>query len=178
MTVVAPKHLTSDQYSETIDLSFSIYSFVYSFFPLTAGRRDEDKKWNENLRSTVKYMFFLDQAYSSKWPDVNVVLFLRFLCTSNSSRSIKTQQKNSANNQPSWPHAWSIRHINIFHADPYMYFCNCYFTLQTIFAIVIKTWVKSIETEFTKHRYLDQCCVTSNSLRDGIVLWELQEQKC
>ena len=31
--------------------------------------------------------------------------------------------------------------------------------------------MKPIETEFTRHRYLDQCCVTSNSLRAGIVLW-------
>ena len=28
-----------------------------------------------------------------------------------SSRSINTQKKNSANIQPSWPHAWSITHI-------------------------------------------------------------------
>ena len=35
-----------------------------------------------------------------------------------------------------------------------------------------------IEIEFTKHRYMDQRFVKANSLWDGIVLWELQEQKC
>ena len=35
-----------------------------------------------------------------------------------------------------------------------------------------------IEIEFTKHRYMDQRFVTANSRWDGIVLWELQEQKC
>ena len=29
-----------------------------------------------------------------------------------------------------------------------------------------------------KISYVTPCCVTANSLRDGIVLWELQEQKC
>ena len=28
------------------------------------------------------------------------------------------------------------------------------------------------------HRRMIHRCVTTNSLRDGIVLWELQEQKC
>ena len=55
---------------------------------------------------------------------------------------------------------------------------NFHFTLQPILAIIIKTWVKPIEIKFTEHRYLDQFCVTRNSLRAGIVLWELQEQKC
>ena len=32
--------------------------------------------------------------------------------------------------------------------------------------------------KFTKHRYMDQFCVTRYSLMDGIVFWELQEQKC
>ena len=34
-----------------------------------------------------------------------------------------------------------------------------------------------IEIEFPKHRYMDQRFVTANSLWDGIVFWELQEQK-
>ena len=42
---------------ETVELSFFIHLFIYSLSPLTAGRRDEDKKLNINLRSTVKYMF-------------------------------------------------------------------------------------------------------------------------
>ena len=40
--------------------------------------------------------------------------FFAFLWTSTSSRSIKTQKKNLANIQPSWPHAWSITHISFF----------------------------------------------------------------
>ena len=35
-----------------------------------------------------------------------------------------------------------------------------------------------IERAVTLHRYMDHLCVTAYSLRDGIVLWELQEQKC
>ena len=35
-----------------------------------------------------------------------------------------------------------------------------------------------IEREVTLHRYMDHLCVTTHSPRDGIVLWELQEQKC
>ena len=90
-------------------------------------------------------MFFLDQAYSPKWPDVNLVLFLRFLCTSNSSRSIKTQPKNSANNQPSWPHAWSIRHINTFHADPYISLFAIVFSLcrRSLLSLYKPEWSQS-----------------------------------
>ena len=43
--------------------------------------------------------------------------------------------------------------------------------------MIIKTWVMLIERAVPLHRYLDQCCVTTNSPGDGIVLWELQEQK-
>ena len=35
-----------------------------------------------------------------------------------------------------------------------------------------------VEIEFTKHRQMDHRFVTTNSLWDGIALWELQEQKC
>ena len=35
-----------------------------------------------------------------------------------------------------------------------------------------------IERAVTLHRYMDHFCVTTYSPRDGIVLWELQEQKC
>ena len=52
------------------------------------------------------------------------------------------------------------------------------FFLEPILAIITQTWVKPIATGNTKPRKLDQCCVTANSLRDGIVLWEEQEQKC
>ena len=37
--------------------------------------------------------------------------FFAFLWTSASSRSIKTQNNNLANIQPSWLHAWSIMHL-------------------------------------------------------------------
>ena len=35
-----------------------------------------------------------------------------------------------------------------------------------------------IDKVVTLHHHLDQCYVTVYSLRDGIVLWELQEQEC
>ena len=35
-----------------------------------------------------------------------------------------------------------------------------------------------IERAVTVHRKMKNPCVTSPSPRDGIVLWELQEQKC
>ena len=35
-----------------------------------------------------------------------------------------------------------------------------------------------IERAVTLHRYMDHFCVTTYSPRDGIVLWELLEQKC
>ena len=35
-----------------------------------------------------------------------------------------------------------------------------------------------IEREVTLHRYMNRLCVTTYSPRDGIVLWEMQEQKC
>ena len=44
--------------------------------------------------------------------------------------------------------------------------------------MIIKTWVMLIERAVPLHRYLDQCSVRTNSPGDGIVLWELQEQKC
>ena len=47
----------------------------------------------------------------SRWLDICLVLFFTFLWTSTSFRSIKTQKKNLANIQPSWPHAWSITYV-------------------------------------------------------------------
>ena len=35
-----------------------------------------------------------------------------------------------------------------------------------------------IEREVTLQRLMNHVCVTTHSPRDGIVLWELQEQKC
>ena len=37
--------------------------------------------------------------------------------------------------------------------------------------------MRQIETQITKHRHLNRRCVTADSLRDGIVLWEMQEKK-
>ena len=34
------------------------------------------------------------------------------------------------------------------------------------------------KAHYASHPNLDQCCVTTNPLRDGVVLWELQEKKC
>ena len=52
---------------ETVELSFFIHLYIYSFSPLTAGRRDEDKKWNINLRSTLKYIFFPIFRFGNWW---------------------------------------------------------------------------------------------------------------
>ena len=52
------------------------------------------------------------------------------------------------------------------------------FIFISILAIITQTWVKPIETKITQLHNLDQCYVTTNSLWDGIVLWEMLEQKC
>ena len=54
---------------------------------------------------------FIDQACSVKMAEYWPRSFFAFLWISTSSRSIKTQKKNLANIQPSWPHAWSITHM-------------------------------------------------------------------
>ena len=54
-------------------------------------------------------------------------------------------------------------------------FSNVYFIYQLTHVIIIKTWVMPIERAVTIH---GNTCVTSNFLGDGIVLWEMQEQKC
>ena len=46
-------------------------------------------------------------------------------------------------------------------------------TLQPIGVIFINNWAMPIKEVVVIHCYLDQRCVTVNSLRDGIVLWEL-----
>ena len=45
---------------ETVELSFFVHLFIYSFSPLTVGRRDEDKKWNI-LKYIYKYKKELGQ---------------------------------------------------------------------------------------------------------------------
>ena len=97
---------------------FHLFIYLFTFSP-TVGRRDKDKKWNKiDLRSTVEYMFSLDKAYSVKMAGYLPCSFSAFSWTPTSSRSTKTQQKNLANIHPSWPHAWSVTYVNIFHADP------------------------------------------------------------
>ena len=46
-------------------------------------------------------------------------------------------------------------------------------TLQPIGVIFINNWAMPIKEVVVIHCYLDQRCVTVNSLRDGIILWEL-----
>ena len=50
-------HVPYDYKWKLLSFLFFIHLFIYSFSPLTVGRRDEDKKLNINLRSTVKYTF-------------------------------------------------------------------------------------------------------------------------
>ena len=70
---------------------FNVF-FIYSFSPLTAVRRDEDKKWNKNSRSTVEFMFSLIR---SRRLDINLGLFIRFygprLCLGRWKRNKRTQ---------------------------------------------------------------------------------------
>ena len=53
---------------------------------------------------------FIDQVCSVKMAGYWPRSFFASLWTSTPSRSIKTQKKNLANIQPSWPHTWSITH--------------------------------------------------------------------
>ena len=54
----------------------------------------------------------LTKLFRSRWLDIGLVLFLRVYGPRRTpSGSINTQEKNLANIQPSWPHAWSITHI-------------------------------------------------------------------
>ena len=59
----------------------------------------------------------IDQVCSVKmaryWPRS----FFASFWTSTSSRSINTQEKNLANNQPSWPHTWSITHTHFIRSE-------------------------------------------------------------
>ena len=60
--------------------------------------------------------------------------------------------------------------------------CSTFFKIyialfQPTHAIIMKAWVMPLERAITWQSCTERC-VTTNSLRDGIVLWELQEQKC
>jgi len=55
---------------------------------------------------------FIDQACLAKMAGYWPRSFFACLWTETESRSINTQKKNLANIQPSWPHTWSITHIN------------------------------------------------------------------
>ena len=56
---------------------------------------------------------FIDQVCSVKMAGYWPRSFFANLWTSTSSRSINTQKKNLANIQPSWPHTWSITHVQV-----------------------------------------------------------------
>ena len=63
---VASLHLSNQfMYHTTVSGNCLLFSCLFIFTP-TEGRRDEDKKWNTNLRSTVECTFSFDQAYSVK----------------------------------------------------------------------------------------------------------------
>ena len=61
--------------------------------------------------------YFIDQACSVKMAGYWPRSFFACLWTSTSSRSINTQEKNLANIQPFWPHAWSITHTSRDHGS-------------------------------------------------------------
>ena len=60
------------------------------------------------LENKVWSSFFQCSLCDIKWLDIGLVVFLRSLWISTSSRCIKTHKENLANIQPSWPRAWSI----------------------------------------------------------------------
>ena len=61
---------------------------------------------------------FIDQACSVKMAGYWPCSFFASLWTWTLSRSINTHKKNLVNIQPSWPHAWSITHIQGSHLRP------------------------------------------------------------
>ena len=77
--------------SGTIELSF----FIYSSSPLTAVRRDEDKKWNKTLDRPWNLCSLLTKFIGSRRLDINLGLFLRFygprLCLGPWKRNKRTQ---------------------------------------------------------------------------------------
>ena len=83
--------------------------------------------------------------------------------------------------QISSPVCWadSLKDVKekIFAFDCSTFFKNLYWTFQPTHAIIIKAWVMPVERAVTKHPSTKRC-VTTNSLRNGIALWELQELKC
>ena len=74
---------------------FFFLLFIYSLSPITAGRRDEDKKWHENLRSTLEYMFSLNQTYS-------VILASFYFCVSRDRDEVEVH-KNAAKELSQYP---------------------------------------------------------------------------
>lgn len=50
-------------------------------------------------------------TWLNNWPSSFFFLFFAFLWTEKRSKFIKTEKKNQANIQPSWPRAWSIKDV-------------------------------------------------------------------
>ena len=65
----------------------------------------------------------------------------------------------------------------MFTFDSLTFFKFLFNLFQPTHVIIIKAWVIPVERAVTKHPWAKRG-VTGNSLRDGIVLGELQEQKC
>ena len=99
---------------------FNVF-FIYSSSPLTAVRRDEDKKWNKTLDRPWNLCSLLTKFIGSRRLDINIGLFLRFygprLCLGPWKRNKRTQPISSHLDLTSL--TLSISHMNIFRADPY-----------------------------------------------------------
>ena len=67
--------------------------------------------------------------------------------------------------------------LHIDHTSWLQSFHDYHFTFKLIRVIITKAWAMPIERAITKHPSIKRCA-TIHSLRDGIVLLELQEQKC
>ena len=92
------------------DISTRAITLASNWFPFQCSKIN---KYDDHFFSVLFMPYnksLIDQASSVKiggyWP----CSLFAFLWTSTSSRSIKTQKENSANIQPSWPRAWSIRY--------------------------------------------------------------------
>ena len=59
----------------------------------------------------LSFCLFVTELLQSRWLDISLVLFFSVDMDLNFvQKKKKTQKKNSAKIQPSWPHAWSITH--------------------------------------------------------------------
>ena len=119
-------------YSRSITFfSFSASLKNWIFFP-SLNLVMEKWKLMSNWTNWERFVFFIplnllfncwllqnkcvfDQAWGQHGWIIGRVLFFfsffAFLWTENRSKFIKTEKKNQANTQPSWPHAWSIKDV-------------------------------------------------------------------